>query len=227
MFESKYGKALTIGLVLLIIIVIGALIFFTIDYIKSVNTNNEALNEANKFVNEVNNAQKNNVIENEQDSNSQANVELNIQIENIVSNGSSDSENNDTYKGFKKAGVIEIPKTNLKYIVLAQGSKDAIEVSVAVNGGPGLNKVGNTIIIGHNYRNGTFFSNNKNLANGDKIYITDKTGAKVEYTIYDIYTTSTGDSNYMERDTNGQKEITLVTCTDDTKSRLVICAKAN
>lgn len=227
MFESKYAKALTIGLVLLIIIVIGALIFFTIDYIKSVNTNNEALNEANKFVNEVNNAEQNNVIKNEQDSNNQTNVELNIQIENIVSNGSSNSENNDTYKGFQKAGVIEIPKTNLKYIVLAQGSKEAIEVSVAVNGGPGLNKVGNTIIIGHNYRNGTFFSNNKNLANGDKIYITDKTGTKIEYTIYDIYTTSTGDSDYMERDTNGQKEITLVTCTDDTKSRLVICAKAN
>lgn len=227
MFESKYGKTLTIGLVILIVIVIGALVFFTIDYIKSVNTNNEALNEANKFINEVNDPQKNNVIKNEQNSNTQTNVELNIQVENIVSDGSSNSGNTDTYKGFEKAGVIEIPKTNLKYVVLAQGSKDAIEVSVAVNGGPGLNKVGNTIIIGHNYRNGTFFSNNKNLANGDKIYITDKTGTRLEYTIYDIYTTSTGDSDYMERDTNGQKEITLVTCTDDTKSRLVICAKAN
>lgn len=227
MFESKYGKTLTIGLVILIVIVIGALVFFTIDYIKSVNTNNEALNEANKFINEVNDPQKNNVIKNEQNSNTQTNVELNIQVENIVSDGSSNSGNTDTYKGFEKAGVIEIPKTNLKYVVLAQGSKDAIEVSVAVNGGPGLNKVGNTIIIGHNYRNGTFFSNNKNLANGDKIYITDKTGTRLEYTIYDVYTTSTGDSDYMERDTNGQKEITLVTCTDDTKSRLVICAKAN
>lgn len=227
MFESKYGKTLTIGLVILILIVIGALVFFTIDYIKSVNTNNEALNEANKFINEVNDPTKNNVIKNEEESNTQTNVELNIQVENIVSDGTSNSENTDTYKGFEKAGVIEIPKTNLKYVVLAQGSKDAIEVSVAVNGGPGLNKVGNTIIIGHNYRNGTFFSNNKNLANGDKVYITDKTGAKIEYTIYDIYTTSTGDSDYMERDTNGQKEITLVTCTDDTKNRLVICAKAN
>lgn len=227
MFESKYGKTLTIGLVILIIIVIGALVFFTIDYIKSVNTNNEALNEANKFINEVNDSEKNNVIKNEQNSNTQTNVELNIQVENIVSDGTQNSENTDTYKGFEKAGVIEIPKTNLKYIVLAQGSKDAIEVSVAVNGGPGLNKIGNTIIIGHNYRNGTFFSNNKNLANGDKIYITDKTGVRLEYSIYDIYTTSTGDSDYMERDTKGQKEITLVTCTDDTKSRLVICAKAN
>ena len=37
----------------------------------------------------------------------------------------------------------------------------AIEVAVAVLSGPGVNQVGNTLIIGHNYRNGTFFSNNK------------------------------------------------------------------
>lgn len=227
MFESKYGKALTIGVVLLIVIVIGVLVFFTIDYIKSVNTNNEALNEANKFINEVTSSNKNNTIANEEEGNNQTNVELNIQVENIISDGASNSESNDTYKGFKKAGVIEIPKINLSYIVLEEGSKDAIEVSVAINGGPGLNQVGNTIIIGHNYRNGTFFSNNKNLENGDKVYITDKAGNKQTYTIYDIYTTAPEDSEYMVRNTNGAKEITLVTCTDDTKSRLIICAKAD
>ena len=98
MFESKYGKALTIGLVLLIVIVIGVLIFFTIDYIKSVNTNNEALHEANKFINEVKSPEKNNTISNETDTNSQTNVILNIQTENIISGGDAD----DTYKGFKK-----------------------------------------------------------------------------------------------------------------------------
>ncbi len=91
----------------------------------------------------------------------------------------------------------------------------------------GLNKVGNTVLVSHNYKNGTLFSNINNLVKDDKIYITDKTGTKQSYTIYDIYTTGTGDSEYMERDTNGQKEITLVTCTNETKSRLVICAKAD
>ena len=114
MFESKYGKALTIGLVLLIVIVIGVLIFFTIDYIKSVNTNNEALQEANKFINEVKNPGKNNTITDETDANNQTNVILNIQTENIISDG----EANDTYKGFKKAGVIEIPKINLNYVIV-------------------------------------------------------------------------------------------------------------
>ncbi len=36
-----------------------------------------------------------------------------------------------------------------------------------------LNKPGNTVIAGHNYRNSRFFSNNKKLNIGDKIYVTD------------------------------------------------------
>ena len=225
MFESKYGKALTIGLVLLIVIVIGVLIFFTIDYIKSVNTNNEALHEANKFINEVKSPEKNNTISNETDTNSQTNVILNIQTENIISGGDAD----DTYKGFKKAGVIEIPKINLNYIIVSEVDSDSIEVAIAIQEqvSAGLNKVGNTVLVSHNYKNGTLFSNINNLVKDDKIYITDKTGTKQRYTIYDIYTTGTGDSEYMERDTNGQKEITLVTCTNETKSKLVICAKAD
>ena len=43
----------------------------------------------------------------------------------------------------------------------------------------GLNKVGNTVIIGHNYRNGTFFGSNKKMNEGDKVYITDLSGNTV------------------------------------------------
>lgn len=225
MFDGKYGKALTIGLATLIVIVIGTLIFFTVDYIKSSNINSEASDAADKFDGAVNKQENNN--KNEETSSS--NVELNIQIENIITEGSSNSNTNSTstYKGFPLVGTIEIPAIELKCPILEEASKDAIEVAVAVNGGPGINRVGNTIIIGHNYRNGTFFSNNKNLANGDKIYITDKEGMKVEYSIFNIYTTTPEDSKYYERDTQGKREVTLVTCTDDTKSRLIICAREN
>ncbi len=220
MFEGKYGKALTIGLVILIVLVIGTLIFFTVDYIKNSNINDDASDAADRFEGEVNKK------EDKDKTNEEEVVAPNIKVENIISNGSNEGST-DTYKGFPVAGIIEIPKIDLKYPVLEDGSKDAIEVSVAINAGPGLNKIGNTVIIGHNYRNATFFSNNKNLAKGDKIYITDKAGEKVEYEIFNIYTTTPEDSDYMDRETEGRKEITLVTCTDDTKSRLIICAKAN
>ncbi len=224
MFEGKYGKSLTIGLIIGIIIIIGVIIFFTVDYIKNSTIRDEASNAVDRFEGEVQNKDTNTT-----QTNTTENVTLNIQVENIITNTENNGENSGTkmYKGFPVVGTIQIPKINLEYPVLKDASKKAIEVSVAVNGGPGLNKVGNTIIIGHNYRNGTFFSNNKNLSNGDKIYITDETGTKLTYTIYNIYTTTPEDSEYMERETQDKKEITLVTCTDDTKSRLIICARVD
>ena len=86
-------------------------------------------------------------------------------------------------------------------------------------------KCGNTVLVAHNYRNGTFFSNNKKLAVGDKIYITDSSGETIEYTIYNTYTTLDSDFSYATRNTNGKREISLSTCTNDPTKRLVIWAK--
>ena len=62
---------------------------------------------------------------------------------------------------------------------------------------------------------------------GDKIYITDLTGQKLSYTIYNKYEAAENEADYMTRDTQGAIEISLSTCTDDTKARLVIWAKAD
>ena len=64
------------------------------------------------------------------------------------------------------------------------------------------------------------------LKNGDKIYITDNSGKKLTYTIYDKFETSDTDTSFYQRDTGGKAEITLSTCTDDSKARLIILAKA-
>ena len=42
-----------------------------------------------------------------------------------------------------------------------------------------------------------------------------------------IYEGSDTESDYMTRDTNGAREISLSTCTDDSKARLIIWAKAD
>ena len=132
-----------------------------------------------------------------------------------------------TYKGFNVVGTIEIPKISLKYPILEKVTKKSIEVAVAVIYGTGPNEVSNTTIMGHNYRNGLFFSNLKKLSNGDKIYITDLNGNKVTYTIYNKYETTPEDADYMTRNTNGAREISLSTCTDDSSARLIIWAKAD
>ena len=115
-------------------------------------------------------------------------------------------------------------------------SKSSLETSVCVvysttgeehTQGRGLNKPGNTVIAGHNYRNSRFFSNNKKLNIGDKIYITDLEGKRMTYTIYNKFETDDTDTEYMTRDTQGAVEISLTTCTDDSKARLIILAKAD
>lgn len=89
----------------------------------------------------------------------------------------------------------------------------------------GINVVGNTVIQGHNYRNGMFFSNLSKLTNGDSIYITDKTGLEVRYEVYSVFNAEPTDSSFFKRDTNGLREITLSTCTNDGSLRTIVLAK--
>ncbi|MBR3889314.1 sortase [bacterium] len=129
------------------------------------------------------------------------------------------------YKGFKMVGYIEIPKTDVELPILAEATKTAMETSVCVLTGVGLNEPGITVISGHNYRNGLFFSDNAKLSVGDKIYITDQDGDTVTYEIYKKYQTTPEDASYTTVDTDGKKEIVLTTCTDDSSHRIIICAR--
>lgn len=131
------------------------------------------------------------------------------------------------YKGYTVAGKIEMPSVNLRYPILdTMTNANALDVSVCIQYGGPLNSVGNTIIIGHNYKNGLFFGSNKNMKNGDQIYITNyATGVKKTYSIYSMYQTEESDTSFYNRDTGGKSEITLVTCQNNNKYRLVIKAK--
>ena len=222
MFESKYSKLLTVALIVGIVIIVGVLAFFGFQLVRNYYINKNAEDAVERFEGEITN---NNTTEEENTTTNT--VAPTLGIENIlIDNNSSETDTNTKmYKGFPMVGTIEIPAINLKYPVLEEASKSAIEVAVAVYYGPGLNEVGNTTIVGHNYRNGTFFSNNKKLVEGDKVYITDNSGTKVTYVIYKTYTTAPEDSEYLDRDTQGKREISLTTCTDDAKSRLIIWAR--
>lgn len=221
MFNNKYSKVLTVLLVIVIIGIVGLLGFLGYDLYKKFTIDKDSQAFVDNFENKIADNEDDNT--NTQDQNSY--------IENpydnaTVSTGTTSSSKKVTYKGFEVSGTIEIPKTNLKYPVITKVSKTAIDTAVAIQYGPTtLNSVGNTVIVGHNYRNGLFFSNNKKLENGDKIYITDLGGNRVEYIIYNKYITSESDTDYMIRDTNGAREISLSTCTDDSKQRIIIWAK--
>lgn len=220
--NSKYSNFLTILLVVIIIVIIGIIGFLGYKYFESVSNKNKSEDFVDSFLNDVNVDKDNNTDTDDGDDN------WNIDVEGGTSNGSS-STNVPKYNGFEIAGTIEIPATNLKCPIISRTaySKASLETSVVEIYGAGLNQVGNTTIAGHNYRNGNFFSNNKKLNIGDKIYITDLTGKRLSYTIYNKYEADENEADYMSRDTQGATEISLTTCTDDSKARLIIWAKAD
>lgn len=221
MFNNKYSKLLTVVLVITIIAVIILLGFFAYDVYKKYYIEKESEEAVSRFEGEISNNTK------QQDTNTITNnVEPILDLNSLDNNTTTSSSGKGVkYKGFNVIGTIEIPKTNIKYPILEQVSIKALEASISYIYGPGLNQVGNTVLVGHNYRNGTFFSNNKKLSNGDKIYITDTSGKRVTYTVYKKYETSASDFDYATRDTKGKREISLSTCTNDSKKRLVIWAK--
>lgn len=220
MFESKYSKFLTILLIIIIVAIVGLAGYLGYNYYKNYSTNNDANKYVSTFVEEVStNTNTDNQVVPDSISNTVESAEVN-----------SSGNKKKTYKGFNVLGTIEIPKTEISYPVLdAPPTIKKLETSVAVvyPQDVELNKPGNVVIVGHNYRNGLFFSNNKKLTNGDKIHITDLNGNKVTYIIYNVFQASQSDTSFYNRDTDGAMEITLSTCTDASNDqRIIIFARA-
>ena len=127
---------------------------------------------------------------------------------------------------YKSVGTINIPKINVNYPILSETSDALLKVSVCKFWGSDPNKVGNLCIAGHNYRNSRFFSKVPNLVVGDTIEITDLSGETLTYSVYDKYTVDPTDVSCTTQITNGKKIVTLITCTNDNKQRVVVKAQA-
>ena len=69
------------------------------------------------------------------------------------------------------------------------------------------------------------FRNLKELVIGDKIYLSDNSIGKIEYEIYDLYKVIPEDVGCLSQLTNGKREITLITCTNDSKKRIIVKAR--
>ena len=225
MFESKYSKLLTVILIVVIVAILGLLGFLGYDWYNKYFVENDALAFVENYTNDVDKeAADNNTVSDDNTTETATNPIDSIERTNTVS-GSSGNEM-PTYKGFNVVGTIEIPAIDLDYPILQKVNKSSLETSVAFLYGAGINQVGNSVIVGHNYRNGLFFSNNKKLNIGDTIYVTDNSKNRLTYKIYDKFETTPEDASFYSRDTAGIPEITLSTCNDDSSKRLIIFARA-
>lgn len=126
---------------------------------------------------------------------------------------------------YYRLAIIRIPKIDLEYGIVDHWSDELLKMSPCKFHGCDPNEVGNFCIVGHNYRNDKFFSHVPELVNGDVIEIEDNYGRKVNYEVYDKHVVTDTDTRDTTQITHGKREITLITCTDDSKNRVIIRAR--
>ncbi len=129
------------------------------------------------------------------------------------------------YKGYEVSAKLEIPKISLETYILQNYSVQALKICVTKFWGANANEIGNFCIAGHNYRNKKMFQDLKELEIGDRFFISDNKIGKVEYEIYDIYTVIPKDVSCLSQETNNKREVTLITCTSDSKKRIIVKAR--
>lgn len=151
------------------------------------------------------------------------NISLNHTLQqedkNTITSGKFTDSNGNEYS---VVGVVNIPKINSKYPIIAETTDPLMKVSVCKFWGSNPNEVGNLCIIGHNYKNSKFFSKVPTMVVGDIVEITDLSGRTLQYKAYDIYTVDPSDTRCTSQLTQGKKEVTLITCTNDTKQRVIV-----
>ena len=129
------------------------------------------------------------------------------------------------YKGYPVIAKLEIPSIDLSTDVLSDYSEENLKISVTkfYKGKP--NQVGNFCVVGHNYITSNMFHNLNKLEVNEKIYLTDKLYGKKEYYIYKKEIVNPKDVSCLSQETDGNIELTLITCTADSKKRIIIKAR--
>ena len=156
-----------------------------------------------------------------------------VETTNNQTTQSVQAEKKTTAKGstYTTVAKISIPKIKLNYSVIQgetgslEETEDLLKISPVKYHGGNPNEVGNFCIVGHNYRNEKFFSKVPSLVVGDEIQLTDLSKRTLTYKVYDVYTVDPSDTSCTTQMTGGKKEVTLITCTNDSKLRVVVKCK--
>ncbi len=161
-----------------------------------------------------------------------------IEVEEVPENLEPSYNWKQTEKGtlYYVLATINIPAIDCTYPILNLSDEDAenaekmeelLKISPCKFWGADPNEVGNFCIVGHNYRTNKFFSHVPELRIGDDIEITDmiRNGETVTYKVYDKYIVDPDDVSCTSQRTNGLKEITLITCTNDSTRRVIVKAR--
>lgn len=130
-----------------------------------------------------------------------------------------------TYKGYPVIGIIKINKINLEYPIIDDDSARALNQSIVKYAGCNVGEIGNICLAGHNNLNDTMFGKVDNLEIGDVITLISMSGEIIEYKILQKYVTVPEDIGCIRPLDKNKREVTLITCTNRSKNRLIIKAQ--
>ncbi len=131
------------------------------------------------------------------------------------------------YKGYDVVGIIKIPKINIEYPIIDKTNDETMALSITKFWGNNVNDIGNYTMAGHNYFDSTMFSNTNKLTVGDTIEMTDLNGNVIEYKVFDKYIIDPNDVKCVQSVKENTREITLITCINGRKNRLIVKAREN
>ena len=136
-----------------------------------------------------------------------------------------------TLNGYDVIGKVKIPKIDIEYPILNLETSNPEETKVPMRygivkyWGGDVNDYGNLSIAGHNNYNGTMFGKTKKLEIGDIVELTDLTNRTIQYKINDIFITDPNDVSILKTEDETVREVTLITCTNGNKERLILKAR--
>ncbi|MBQ2938228.1 MAG: sortase [Clostridia bacterium] len=153
-------------------------------------------------------------------------------IETFSREVAADNENEEIkMNGYKVIGIVKIPKIEIEYPILdidtynPEETKEPMKTSIVKYWGENVNDFGNLSIAGHNNYNGTMFGKAKYLEKGDIVQLTDLNNQTIKYAIDDIFVTDPNDITILQTTNKDVREVTLITCTNGNKQRLILKAK--
>lgn len=149
------------------------------------------------------------------------------EYEQIISKGEEENNKNEMNKqGIESAymvtATILIPKIKYSAPIISETSEEYLKIAPTKLFGPEPNRTGNFCIVGHNYKDNRFFSDLYKLEIGDKVQLTDKQNNKLMYKVYNKFEIYENDLSVTSQDTDGKIELTLITCTNNPRKRLVV-----
>lgn len=193
--------------ILVILILIGISLISVASYIdyKDNNIKNDLIS------NYENNSSIDNSIEKENDN-----------IENKVSNEFEYKEETINSKRTNVIGILEIKSIGLKALIV-DGEENLDYVVAKYRSSANFGQAGNVILAGHNNMKGSIFKNLYKVKIGDIIEI--KTDNNIyKYKLTERVIVNPSDSGLLTQDIS-EKEITLITCINRAKERLILKGK--